>query len=103
MNKLSHGLALLSFGLFTSVLVGCGEPTIAKAELEKNAAAQLTATVGKPSPAITCPSDLKAKTGEKLVCSMVIDGKTYDVNIAVTSVEGSNAKFDVEVGDKPRS
>ena len=103
MNNLSRAAALLSLALLTSALAGCGEPTLAKAELEKTAMAQLTATVGKPSPPITCPSDLKAKTGEKLVCAIDLDGKIYDVNILITSVEGSNAKFNVEVADKPRT
>ena len=63
----------------------------------------LTASVGQPSPPITCPAGLPAKVGAKLVCAMDVDGKTHDVNIDVTSVEGKTANFHISVSDKPRS
>lgn len=86
-----------------TVLAGCGDPEVAKGDVEKNAATVLSAKVGKESPPITCPSGLKAKVGAAITCSMVIDGKTYDVGVNVTSIDGTNAKFDVAVADKPRS
>ena len=87
----------------TMLLAGCGDPEVAKADLEKNSAHFLSEKVGKESPPITCPSGLKAKVGAAITCSMVIDGKTYDVAVNITSVDGTNAKFDVAVADKPRS
>ena len=87
---------------FVVGLVGCGGNEVKKEDVEKIAMDQLSANAGKPSPPITCPGNLKATVGTTLVCSMPIDGKTYDVNIKVTSVEGSTAKFDIAVGDKPR-
>ena len=82
-------------------LVACGDPEVKKEDVEKITMDQLTAQAGKPSPQVTCPSGLKAKVGTTMVCTMPIDGKTYDVNIKVTSVEGSTAKFDIAVADKP--
>ncbi len=88
--------------LATVFLTGCGEAEVAKADVEKTAMTQLSASVGKPSPPITCPSGLKAKVGTKLVCSIELDGKPYDVDVTVTGIEGSTAKFDVEVAKAPR-
>ncbi len=82
--------------------VACSEPELAKADVEQSAMKTLSAAVGKPSPAITCPGNLKGKVGAKLTCSAPMDGKTYDVMITVTSIEGTTANFSVEVADKPR-
>lgn len=84
------------------MLVGCGEPEIAKAEIEQQAQKQLTASVGKEAPPVTCPGNLKAVVGTTMACGMDIDGKTHDVTVKVTAVEGSNASFDITVADKPR-
>lgn len=90
-------------GAMTLLTAGCGEPEVAKADVEKAAASVLSAKVGKESPPITCPTGLKAKVGTAITCSMVIDGKPYDVAVNVTSIDGASAKFDVAVADKPRS
>jgi hypothetical protein len=84
-------------------LTACGAKEVPKEEVEKQAMAVLTKTVGKEAPQITCPGNLKAEVGTVMVCGMPLEGKTYDVNIKVTEVEGGNAKFDVAVADKPRS
>ena len=64
--------------------------------------ASLTASAGMPSPQITCPSDLRAEVGASMVCSIPLSGKTYDVTVTVTSVEGGKAKFSVVVASAPR-
>lgn len=83
------------------LLAACGDPEIQKGDVEKSAMKTLTAAVGKESPPITCPGNLKAKVNEKLTCAIDVDGKTYDVAVTVTSVENSTANFKVEVADKP--
>lgn len=85
----------------SALLAGCSDAEVAKADLEQSAMKQLSATVGKQSPPITCPTGLKAKLGTKVVCSMPINGKPYDVTVTVTQVEGTNIKYGVEVADKP--
>lgn len=101
-------LSLVTAALFTvaaALLVGCGTPEISKPDLEQGAMKQLTASVGKPCPQITCPGSLKAEVGAKVVCSMPLDGKTYDVNIAVDAIDSSTktAHYSVQVADKPRN
>ena len=88
--------------LTVALLNGCGENVVPKADVEQNAMKQLTATVGKPSPPITCPSDLNAKVGEKLTCAITLDGKVHDVAVGVTAVDGKDVKYDIEVASKPR-
>ena len=85
------------------LLAGCGDAEVPKEEVEKSAMKSLSAAVGKESPPITCPGGLKAKVGTKLTCAIDIDGKTHDVTVSVTGVEGKSANFDVAVSDKPRS
>lgn len=83
--------------------VGCGVSEVPKEAVEKNAMQMLSQSVGKPSPPITCPSGLKAQVGATLTCAMDIDGKTHDVLVAVTKIDGTTANFDINVADKPRS
>jgi hypothetical protein len=94
--------ASIVLAISAALLAVCGDGEVAKTDIEQIAMKQLSASVGQPSPPITCPSGLKAKIGTKLVCSMPIDDKVHDVTITVTAVEGTNVKYSVEVGDKPR-
>jgi Domain of unknown function (DUF4333) len=81
-------------------VVGCqvsvGGTTVPQATVEETTMKILTAQVGAECPKITCPGDLKATVGTVMVCSMTIDGKLADVTITVTSVEGTNVKWDVK-------
>jgi hypothetical protein len=55
-------------------------------------------------PTISCPEDVEAKVGEKTRCTLTggDDPTEYGVTVTVTSVEGKNATFDVEVDEKPQ-
>ena len=87
----------------TLLLIGCGEKTFSKADVETGSMEALSKKVGQPSPQITCPNDMKAKVGEKMICSMPINAKTYDVTITVTSLGDNNiGNYDVEVASAPR-
>jgi Domain of unknown function (DUF4333) len=87
----------------TLLLIGCGEKTFSKADVETGSMEALTKKVGQQSPQITCPNDMKAKVGEKMICSMPIKVKTYDVTITVTSLGDNNiGNYDVEVASAPR-
>ena len=87
----------------TLLLIGCGEKTFSKTDVETGSMEALSKKVGQQSPQITCPNDMKAKVGEKMICSMPINAKTYDVAISVTSVGDNNiGNYDVEVASTPR-
>ncbi len=82
--------------------VSVGEPAVPKEKVQTNAQAQLTKVVGQKFPPISCPADLKAKLGEKMICTVTLSGKPYDVTITVTSVNGTDVKYDVKVASTPR-
>jgi len=101
-------LAVRSFvllALAAPLALGCefsvGGAEVGKAAVEEQAMKAITASVGQPSPQVTCPGSLKGVVGTKLVCSMPVGDQVADVTITVTSVEGSNVKFDVKTS--PRS
>jgi hypothetical protein len=54
-------------------------------------------------PSISCPEDVEAKVGAKTRCTLTggDDPTEYGVTVTVTSVDGKNALFDVEVDDQP--
>jgi hypothetical protein len=54
-------------------------------------------------PAITCPDDVEKKVGAETRCTLTggDDPTEYGVTVTVTSVEGKNVTFDVEVDDQP--
>ena len=54
-------------------------------------------------PDISCPDDLEAEVGAETRCTLTAgdDPTEYGVTVTVTSVEGDDANFDVEVDDAP--
>ena len=84
-----------------SASVSVGTKTIAQDELQTEVQSQLSKTVGKQAPPITCPGDLDAKVDASTTCTLTDSGSTYDVAVKVTSVDGGTAKFDIQVADQP--
>ncbi len=82
--------------------VSVGEPAVPKEQVQTDAQTQLTKAVGQKLPPISCPDDLKAKLGEKMICTVTLSGKPYDVTVTVTSVNGTDVKYDVKVASTPR-
>ena len=56
-------------------------------------------------PTISCPDDVDAEVGAKTRCTLTAgdDPTEYGVTVTVTSVEGSDATFDVAVDEQPQS
>lgn len=83
-------------------LGGCSsESTVDKADLAKEVSSQLAGTADHAPESLTCPEDLPGKVGATTTCSLRDSGETYGVKVTVTSVDGSNVKFDIKVDDKP--
>ena len=96
-------LALCCAGL---VLGGCSggievNRQIAKADLEKGIADALQQSVGQRPDAITCPGPINAKQGEQMRCQLAAGSTKYGLTATIKSVEGGNAKYDVQVDGKP--
>jgi Domain of unknown function (DUF4333) len=76
---------------------GCssGPKTVSKSDVESQINQKMTDAAGNKPESVSCPDDLKATVGAKLDCNMKIKGQSYGVNVTVTSIEGSTAKFDM--------
>lgn len=86
-------------GLF---LAGCsGENAVSQSDVESEAETQLAAQVDGATPDVSCPDDLTAEVDETMQCELTIEGDdtVYPVTITVTSVDGDQANFNIEVGD----
>jgi Domain of unknown function (DUF4333) len=59
------------------------------------------ASNGKQVNQVSCPN-LEARVGASQRCSLVSGTQTYGVTVTVTSVEGSDVKFDIQVDQKPQ-
>ena len=84
-------------------LAACGEDVIAQDDVEEQAKTVIAQEVGQEPKAISCPEDLTAEVGESMTCELTApDDSKLDVEVTVTSKDGDNAKFSVEVGDEVR-
>jgi hypothetical protein len=91
------GVAPLLFGA-----VACSSETVVdKNDLAKEVNTQLASSVGHAPESVTCPDDVTAKVGAITTCKLSDSGQTYDVKVTITSVNGSDVKFDIKVDDKP--
>jgi hypothetical protein len=78
-----------------------GSNAVSKARIEKKIADRLAATVGQRPKAIICPGDLKAEKGTKMSCQLEAgDGSKIGLTITVTTVKGSDVKFNIKVDKK---
>jgi hypothetical protein len=77
----------------------CGASTVAESELEEQAASALEELVGE-RPEIDCPGDLEAEVGAEIRCTLTAaDGTTLGTTIVITSVDGDDVLFDVNVDE----
>ena len=86
-------------------LAACGAsteaPTLSKDEIATQAKAALEKVVGQTAPPIDCPEDIPAEVGGTTTCTMHADEGDYAVSVTITSVDGEDVKFDVQVADTP--
>lgn len=84
------------------MLVGCStQLTLDKDKLADTVSKKLAANTGRPAPNISCPEDLTGKVGTTTRCTLTADdGSTLGITVTVTSVEGTNVKFDIQADDK---
>ena len=108
-GRRGRSLLLPAGGLLAAcaLLVGCsgevsvGGGSIDRAQMEADIATQLAAEVpDAPTPTISCPDAIDATVGATGQCELSVDGDeaVFPVAVEVTSVEGSEATFDIEVG-----
>ena len=75
-------------------------PTVAGRNVAASVLKQLTDN-GKQVEKVTCP-DLIARVGAAERCTLVSRSQTYGVTVTVTSVQGTDVKFDIQVDQTPQ-
>src|SRR5579884_2965117 len=75
--------------------------SVSKSDVAGQITAKMTDAAGNKPESVTCPNDLPATVGAQINCEMKVKNRPFNVNVTVTSVDGSNVKFDmVETVDK---
>ncbi len=82
---------------------GCADSpkTVTKDEVANQIKEKKWDRSGDSPESVSCPHDLEPTVGAKVVCEMTVNGRTYDVAVTVTSIEGNNAALDM-VQQEPR-
>jgi hypothetical protein len=85
-------------------LAACGTSTLPANEVATKAEDALQQQIGV-RPTISCPDDVKAEVGVKTRCTLTggDDPTRYGVTVTVTSVDGTNAEFDIQVDQQPQA
>jgi len=97
------GVALMATAGACSCSVGSSSHAVSKDDVAGQISTKMTGADGAKPDSVTCPNDLAAKVGAQVDCTMKAKGETFIVNVTVTSIDGSNVKFDmVKTVDKNR-
>jgi hypothetical protein len=80
-----------------------GTPAVAKHTVETEVATTLARQQNLPVPKVVCPTNLKAKIGTIMYCTLTAKGSTvsYPVKVQVDSTSGSRVHFNIEVSKTP--
>lgn len=78
-----------------------GPATLEAGRVEEEITSALTAEVGFPPDAVSCPEDLEAEPGATTRCEVTVDDATLGATVEVTSVDGDTAEFDIQVDEEP--
>jgi hypothetical protein len=77
-------------------------PRVSTGTLESTIAERLEAQVGQRPDSVSCPDELKGKTGETVRCSLTSGPSSYGITVKVTSVKDERVRFDIQVDDSPQ-
>jgi hypothetical protein len=85
-------VAVAGLGVLAS---GCSS-TVSQAEVEKQVNKALKDSAGVEADKVSCPSDIDAKVGETMTCTITFMGEDTDVKVEITEMDGDTASFSVE-------
>jgi hypothetical protein len=68
---------------------------VSKSDVASQITAKMTDAAANKPESVDCPNDLPAKVGAQLNCEMKVKKQPFNVNVTVTSVNGSDVKFDM--------
>jgi hypothetical protein len=81
--------------LLVGTLSGCGGGAVEASEVERTAEEQFSQQF--PVESVDCPEDLPAEVGETTVCTLVSEGRSFEMTATVTEVDDDDASFDLEL------
>lgn len=76
-------------------LTGC-TATVSETQVEEAIRTNLGPQISAPIDTVDCPEDLKGEVGQTMVCTMTVGGQQVQVEVTVTSIEGSTVNFDMK-------
>ncbi len=71
-----------------------GNPSVAKADIEKTITEKLTTGDQKPQ-SVSCPEDLTAEVGKSTTCDVVLNDDEFQTTATVTKLDGETASYDM--------
>jgi len=92
--------ALAALAALVLALTGCsgsgstGPQSVSQSDLEKQVSGMFTPSDPSASVDASCAGDLTAKVDATQDCHLVVGKETADVRVTVTSVSGSDTRFD---------
>jgi Domain of unknown function (DUF4333) len=80
-----------------------GAPSVSRSTVENNVATTLAKQLNQPVPKVVCPGDLAGSVGTVMYCSLTAQGSSvaYPVKVEVTSVNGDQVNYSIEVSKTP--
>lgn len=82
---------LMTLGGCTATTVTVDDERVEE-QIRTNIGPQLPAPIDE----VDCPEDLKGEVGQKMVCTITVQGQQMQIEVTVTSVEGNNVNFDMK-------
>jgi Domain of unknown function (DUF4333) len=93
------GRILVSAAVATLALTAC-TGSVAKDDVAQSIMEQLNKQ-DIAAQNVTCLGDLQASVGQTVRCSFTVDGQPVDAIATVTSVDGTNVKYDITTEARP--
>lgn len=81
--------------LAAALLSSCGTATASSSDVEDQIVSTLKDTDGNGVDSADCPDDLEGTVDQSMTCTATVGDQTFDVEVKVTSVDGSDIKFDI--------
>lgn len=93
--------AIATFSLLVvAAVTGCSAGAVDQSDVEEQISAQLEAEVGQAPDRVECPEDLEAEVGATMTCLLYAGEDNIDVDVEVTSVDGDDVNFSIQVADE---
>jgi hypothetical protein len=100
MFSIRRTLAVAGLAVAVTGGVSACSSTVPKDDVATAISGKLTEQ-GITATGVTCPGDLDAEVGKTVRCEFTVEGQPVDAVAKVTSIEGSQANFDITTEARP--